>query len=79
MNAATNRLLAAAMAALLAPWLEREMGIKLTEDQAIGLVGLAPVVYHALAAFAQKCVSAFVLYFPPPVRPTAPAIIPAKE
>lgn len=70
MNAIQNRLLAGAVAALIGPILDQKFGLKLTDAQLLGLVGLAPIAYHALAAFAEKCVAAFVLYFPPkPVEP----------
>lgn len=73
MNAVQNRMLAAVVAALLGPILDQKLGLKLTDGQLIELVGLAPVAFHALAALADKCVAAFVLYFPPPQKPAEPA------
>ena len=72
MNPAVNRVLAAALAPFLGMWLESR-GYKLSEDQLMALVAAVPVVYHFLAAFGQKCVDAFVLYFPPPSKPAEPA------
>jgi hypothetical protein len=78
-TAIQNRLLAAPIAALLGPLIEQKLGVKLTDEQLIGLIAAAPVIYHALAAFGQKCAIAFVLYFPPrnPQQgPTAPKVTP---
>jgi hypothetical protein len=77
-TAIQNRLLAAPIAALLGPLIEQKLGVKLTDEQLIGLIAAAPIIYHALAAFGQKCAAAFVLYFPPPIPPTQP-VNPAKE
>lgn len=71
MNGAQNRVLAGAIAALLGPVLDQKFGLKLSDAQLVELVGLAPVAYHALAAFAEKCVGAFVMYFPPKASPAA--------
>lgn len=73
MNAAMNRALAGAIAGLLGPILDQKYGLKLTDGQLIELVGAAPIAYHALAAFAEKCVAAFVMYFPPKAQPAQPA------
>lgn len=73
MNALQNRVLAGAAAALLGPILDQKFGLKLTDAQLVELVGLAPVAYHALAGFAEKCVAAFVMYFPPKSQPEQPA------
>lgn len=60
-----NRVLAGVFVALLGPLIDQKLGIKLTDAQLTSLVACAPIVYHAFAAFAQKCVNAFVMYFPP--------------
>lgn len=76
MNAVQNRILAAVVAALLGPILDQKLGLRLSDEQLVELVGLAPVVFHALAALWAKCCAAFVLYFPPPNAqgPTAPKV-----
>ena len=66
-----NRMLAGFLTAFFAPWVEQRFGVKLTEEQADGLVAAAPFVYHAFAGFAQKCANAFVMYFPPKVSQQA--------
>jgi hypothetical protein len=70
-----NRLLAAPIAALLGPLIEQKLGIKLTDEQLFGLIASAPILYHTLAALGEKCVAAFVMYFPPPnpQKPVEPA------
>lgn len=73
MDAVSNRLLAAPIAALLGSLLEQKLGIKLTDEQLLGLVSCAPVLYHILAAIGQKTVNAFVMYFPPKQLPVNPA------
>lgn len=71
MNAVQNRLIVTLVAALLVPWVERETGVTMTDDQVAGLVALAPAVWHAAAPVASRI---FDRFFPP----TAPAQ-PAKE
>lgn len=64
-----NRVTAALVASLLIPWVERLTGVKLTPDEAVGLVGLAVAAFHGIATL-------FTRYFPPP-NPTQP-VSPAK-
>jgi hypothetical protein len=70
-QAINNRILAGAVTALLGPWWESKTGMKLSDEQVIAMVALAPVAYHMVAGAWAKCVAAFVLYFPPP-SPNAP-------
>jgi hypothetical protein len=57
-----NRVTVALVAALLVPWVERETGVKLTDDQVAGLVALAVAAWHAAAPIAQRV---FDRFFPP--------------
>jgi hypothetical protein len=47
----------------------------LTDEQLFGLIASAPILYHTLAALGEKCVAAFLMYFPPPnpQKPVEPA------
>lgn len=71
MNPITTRLLAGLVTALIAPHLPA--GLKLTDGDTEALIALAPLAWHIIAATWQKCVAAFVLYFPPPQQPVEPA------
>lgn len=66
-----NRVTVALVAALLVPWLERETGVKLTDDQVAGLVALAVAGWHAAAPIAQRV---FDRFFPPQPGPTTPKV-----
>lgn len=74
-QAVYNRILAGLVTALLGPWWESKTGMKLSDEQVLALVALAPVAYHTVAGAWAKCVAAFLLYFPPPnpQKPVEPA------
>lgn len=65
MNANSNRVLLSMAVALLVPFIEQRWEVKLTDDQAAGLVALAVAAWHAAAALWQRACAAFVMYFPP--------------
>jgi hypothetical protein len=73
-----NRLYAGVLMAFLEPWLSK-YGIKLDDEQATALVIAAPIAFHTAAGVWQKICNAFVLYFPPPIRPTQPEIPASTE
>jgi hypothetical protein len=73
-----NRVLVALASPLIIEFLNQRYGIKLTLDQAAGLVGLAVLAFHSAAAVWAKACAAFMLYFPPPARPAANPQQPAE-
>ena len=64
MNSRTNPVIATLIAALILPRL-KDVGITLTTDDVIVLIGLVPAAWHGVLTFLEH-------YFPPKVPFTSP-------
>ena len=66
-----NMVIASLFLALVGKRIQQLTGVQLTMDDALTLIGIALVAWHAITSFV-------LLYFPPPVPPGAPPVSPIR-
>lgn len=71
MSNATQSVSVGALATVLVAFADQKYGVKLSPEEAAGLVALVLAGYHSALAAGQWAWQAWQLYHPPPVRPAA--------